>query len=226
MGESKRRKLGVAECIYCQSRENLSDEHVLPYGLGGTLVLSRASCLDCASKTGKLEQRLLRGHWWPYRKKLSLQTRNPTAQAAEIKVSILKTDGPILTGHMPLDSNVAAMVFYFDPPSILLNVISDDIPFAKSVNVKMLGLPPSEAKVDGKRYLLSPFDRVEFPVNFHAPDLARFLAKVAHGYAISKLGLAGFSTLFLPKYILGLERGLLTYVGGYHTALRLPFFAG
>ena len=79
MGQSKQRRTGLGKCIYCSVTDDLSDEHILPYALGGTIVLQQASCKRCATITGSLEQRLLRGHWWPYRKKLGLQTRNPDA---------------------------------------------------------------------------------------------------------------------------------------------------
>jgi HNH endonuclease len=66
----------VGSCIYCGEKEGLSDEHVIPYGLGGNLILRKASCHTCAKITSNLELRLLRGQWWPYRKTLEIQTRS------------------------------------------------------------------------------------------------------------------------------------------------------
>jgi hypothetical protein len=51
-------------------------------------------------------------------------------------------------------------------------------------------------------------------VNFDVSDLCRFLAKVAHGYTISRFGIDGCSQYFLPSIILGNTLGALTYVGG------------
>ena len=34
----------VGECIYCGARAGLSDEHIVPYALGGTFFLPLASC--------------------------------------------------------------------------------------------------------------------------------------------------------------------------------------
>lgn len=219
MGQAKRRSSGVGQCIYCGSQSDLTDEHVLPYALGGCLILPKSSCKSCAAITGKLEQKLLRGHWWPYRKKLGLQTRNPDASKELKRVTITKTDGTVINAQMPLESFVAAMVFKLDPPAILLGNEVDGEPCAKDAFFKQLGPMPTDAIVDGKRYVLAPRDKVEFPVNFHSGDLTRFLAKVAHGYAISKEGLNSFGEFYLPEFILGRTDGIQTYVGGYESPI-------
>jgi len=47
----------AGHCIYCGTKQGpLSDEHIVPFGLGGTLVLPKASCKACATETAKLEQ--------------------------------------------------------------------------------------------------------------------------------------------------------------------------
>jgi HNH endonuclease len=219
MGRSKQRRIGLGKCIYCSVPDDLTDEHILPYALGGTLVLRQASCKACATITGSLEQRLLRGHWWPYRKKLGLQTRNPDASKELKRVKITKTDGTIIDAEMPLESFVAAMVFKLEPPAILSGNEANGEPYAKDAFLKLLGPMPTEAIVDGKRYVLAPRDNVEFPVNFHSGDLTRFLAKVAHGYAISKEGLGAFDEFYLPEFILGRTDGIQTYVGGYESPI-------
>lgn len=219
MGQSKQRKNGIGKCIYCGSHDDLTDEHVLPYALGGHLRLNQASCKACATITGRLEQKLLRGHWWPYRKKLGLQTRNPNA-ANELKsIKIIKANGEVIDGHMPLENFVAAIVFELAPPSIITGEVKCGEPFAKNAFLKMLGPMASEALIDGKSYQLNPSDKVEFPVNFDSGELTRFLAKVAHGYAISKEGWDAFDEFYLPEFILGRADGIQTYVGGYESPI-------
>jgi hypothetical protein len=226
MGQAKSRQVGIGECIYCGSKAGLSNEHVLPYALGGQIVVPKSSCEVCSTVTGKLEQKLLRGHWWPYRKMLGLQTGNPDASKELKAIKIVKPNGEIINGQMPLESFVAALIFKLDPPSILAGVESSGKPFAKEVFLKMLGPMPTEAIVDGKHTMLLPSDKVEFPVHFDSDDLTRFLAKVAHGYAISKEGLKAFSEFFLPEYILGKTDGIQTYVGGYDSAVIMSTLPG
>jgi hypothetical protein len=46
----------VGVCIYCGASEcELTDEHIIPFGLGGADILPKASCKDCARITGKFE---------------------------------------------------------------------------------------------------------------------------------------------------------------------------
>lgn len=226
MGQAQKRRAGLGFCIYCNSTDGLSDEHVLPYAMGGQIVLKKASCPRCSKVTGSLEQKLLRGHWWPYRKKLGFQTRNPDASKELKSVKITTSCGEVLDAEMPLESFVAAMVFELTPPSILSGMESTGKPFAKRAGMKMIGEMPTEAIVDGVRVRLSPYDRVEFPVNFDSDDLTRFLAKVAHGYAISREGIGAFQELYLPEYILGRTDGILTYVGGYESPVLMPVLPG
>ena len=226
MGQSKRRRSGIGQCIYCGSKDDLTDEHILPYALGGHLLLNQASCKACATITGRLEQKLLRGHWWPYRKKLGLQSRNPSA-ANELKsIKIIKANGDMVAGQMPLENFVAAIVFELASPSILSGEVKSGEPFAKNAFLKMLGPMATEAQVDGKPYRLLPTDKVEFPVKFDTGELTRFLAKVAHGYAISKAGLDAFDEFYLPEFILGRTDGIQAFVGGYETPITTAILPG
>jgi HNH endonuclease len=226
MGNSTRRLSDIGQCIYCGSVDDLTKEHVLPYALGGHLVLNKASCKVCATVTGRLEQKLLRGHWWPYRKKLGLQSRTPSAGAELKPIKIIKASGEVIAGQIPLEDFVAAFIFEFAPPMILAGEAQDGEPFAKNAFLKMLGPMPTSAQVDGKPYILLQTDKVEFPVNFQSGDLMRFLAKVAHGYAISKEGLGAFEEFYLPDYILGRTKGIQNYVGGYASPIITPVIPG
>jgi 5-methylcytosine-specific restriction endonuclease McrA len=45
----------VNRCIYCGTLENLTDEHIIPYGLGGRSILPKASCSECSNITTNFE---------------------------------------------------------------------------------------------------------------------------------------------------------------------------
>jgi hypothetical protein len=224
VGQSKRRRGGLGKCIYCGAIDNLTDEHVLPYAMGGQLVLKESSCTQCARVTGALEQRLLRGHWWPYRKKLGLRSRNPDAADDLQTIKILKANGEALSAKAPLDDFVIAVFFEFEPPSILegRQVVGEPSGQAK---IKKLDDQSTEVLINGDAYRLLQGDKIEFPAKLDAGDVTRFLAKVAHGYAISKEGLGAFEEFYLPKFILGKTDGIQTYVGGYVSTIlteKLP----
>jgi hypothetical protein len=226
MGEAKRRGKEVGICIYCGSTNNLSDEHVLPYGLGGDLILRKASCSVCAKETCKLEQRLLRGHWWPYRQFLGLPSRRKGEQIPDLKVTVKKLNGIDTFAMLPMVKHSIAMIFEFDPPSILEGRKRIDTPCAPRMYMKYLSDFPSSVSIDGVPYKLQADEKLEIPINFDASDLCRFLAKVAHGYAISRRGINSCSQFFLQPIILGEAQGALTFVGGSSSPFIGPRLSG
>jgi hypothetical protein len=143
-----------------------------------------------------------------------------------LRVKLIDADGSTSEAEIPMQDNPFTMVFQFPAPSILLGTDRDDEPFASQVFARVLRETPKFVMVDKKRRLIGPTQKMEIPVNFDAGKLARFLAKVAHGYAISRRGLAACGEYFLPEYILGKTKGLLTYVGGNSSPIIGPLLPG
>jgi HNH endonuclease len=63
------------QCIYCGDKSNLSDEHIIPFALGGNFVLKDSSCKKCAEPTSKFELTCLRTMYGPLRLLYELPTR-------------------------------------------------------------------------------------------------------------------------------------------------------
>jgi hypothetical protein len=225
MGNEKQTGGTVGQCIYCGSLDDLTREHIIPYGLSGTLVLNGSSCKTCASETSKLERRLLRGHWWPYRQFLGLRSRSAGEEIPDLKVVVKRSDGTETEARLPMEKQSVAMILELDPPSILSGTLREDEPNAPRMYMKLLADPPSIVRLNDVDYRLLPDEKLEIPVNFDAGDLCRFLAKVAHGYAIHRRGLNACTEYFLPQFILGKTTGIQSYVGGSSSPFldkRLP----
>src|SRR4051812_37896737 len=63
-------------CIYCGRGDiQLTDEHIVPFALGGSHLLQKASCLVCADITKKFEQDVARGLWGDARASYGAPTR-------------------------------------------------------------------------------------------------------------------------------------------------------
>src|SRR5579875_1815169 len=73
----------VGRCIYGDHDGPFSDEHIVPYGLGGDVILPAASCRDCATKTSRFEQQVLRTMMGPLRVRLGLPTRRKKERPTE-----------------------------------------------------------------------------------------------------------------------------------------------
>jgi hypothetical protein len=225
MGEAKRRNKGIGVCVYCGSRDKLSDEHVLPYALGGNLVLQRASCEACRIITGSLEQKLLRGHWWPQRYRTGLQSRTKHKERMPVGITIIQESGSELSAQLPLEEQTVFIEFGMAAPSVLQGRIAEGEPFSTVPTMRFLGKYPNSYFVGDQRHWLKSKEQIRLPIDFSAVELTRFLAKVAHCYALSKRGMDCCSEFFLPKIVLGHTDGASTYVGGASSEVigkRLP----
>jgi hypothetical protein len=77
----------IGKCIYCGAvTRKLSDEHAIPYGLSGDLVLHDASCGECARITSAFEMHCLRGLLAKTRARLNLKSRRPKAVATVFRI--------------------------------------------------------------------------------------------------------------------------------------------
>src|SRR5687768_18617155 len=76
----------VGRCIYCGSASNLSDEHIVSYGLGGKFVLPNSSCAACSIITSRIERKVLQGFMLPARTVAGFPTRRPKQRPTEFEL--------------------------------------------------------------------------------------------------------------------------------------------
>jgi hypothetical protein len=82
----------VGRCIYCGEVERLSDEHIVPLGFGGRLLLPQASCSNCSAKTSKLERTCLRTMYGPLRLLYGLPSRRTGSRPPTLQLKVKKTE--------------------------------------------------------------------------------------------------------------------------------------
>lgn len=66
----------VGHCIYCSGTDNLTREHIVPFGLNRNAVLPAASCARCRQITSAFEFQVLRGPMRAVRLLRKLRSRN------------------------------------------------------------------------------------------------------------------------------------------------------
>ncbi len=83
----------VGYCIFCGSLDNLTREHIMPFGFGGASTIPKGACKICAEKTGKIEQDVLRGPFWPVRVFRDIKSRSKHSDSPkEISFRIVRKD--------------------------------------------------------------------------------------------------------------------------------------
>ena len=113
-------------CIYCGTRNSkLSDEHVVPYSLGGSHVLRKASCGRCADITKKFEQKVARDLWGVPRIVFDAPSRRKKQRKKRLSMPDLSDHNKGL--EIPAEEYPAGFVFYKMCQAGLLQVFPADV---------------------------------------------------------------------------------------------------
>jgi hypothetical protein len=207
----------VGRCIYCGVDEwslgtvrKLGDEHIIPEGLGGKLVLPQASCKSCEKETSRFELEWLRGAYYAARVQKGLgkkKKRPPTHLPLKVEAA-----GRSVVKQIRIDKFPAMVVtLLFDRPGVLFGI---DTPRKGLSGGVAIGTHVTFGEHLGEHL-------AQGTVTFESPrasatsrELGRMLAKIAHAYAVAELGLGAFKPHLLP-IIMGTDlTDLAHYVGG------------
>jgi hypothetical protein len=82
----------IGHCVYCGSINDLSDEHIIPLGFGGRLILPKASCASCSKKTSKIERTCLRTMYGPLRLLYDLSSRRKKSRPETLQLKVKRTE--------------------------------------------------------------------------------------------------------------------------------------
>lgn len=204
----------VGKCIYCGSTNELSREHIIPYGLNGDLVLAKASCKDCATITSSFEGEILQGELKSLRTKLQFRSRRRTGPKTVLFT--LTTDAGSKELQIPIENSPIIW------PSPVLSLAG----FFE-------GVPTRGTRIIGSRGInwgRDPYDVVRslggkgFSMNFtiKPPQFGKMLAKIGYSYAVAELGLSTIRKVFVLPALLGLEDDVGMWVGSGPDRLKIP----
>lgn len=197
----------VGYCIYCRAHGvPLTDEHIIPLGLGGNLVLPKASCAKCAAITGRIEQFCLRNMFGVVRARMQFPTRRPKERHRLSPLHIVQNDNSVSTKQIPIsDFPFGIVLARLQPPRILLGLPPvQNFPGADFWRANIPDeLQATATRFGGKGFRLG---------SFHAGYFTRMLAKIGHAFAVADQGLDKFTPLLsdmivgnydTPNYLVG-----------------------
>lgn len=172
----------LGKCMYCLAEEQLTREHIIPYGLagtGGTFVALDASCEKCARITGKFERQVLRGPMRSVRVIRRLRSRSKHEFADEmIRLTFVPSSGgdprPL---ELPLSQAPVLLPFpIFAAPPLSIAVHGIDLIGVATVGWGVTAEDLKSRFGTGTITISPPESK---PVAF-----ARLIAKIAHGSAV------------------------------------------
>jgi hypothetical protein len=158
----------------------LTEEHVMPQGLRGTITFDDASCgkekswetESCATVTGRFEREYMRGAQDGLRTYLGI-FGNRRRKARRYKIPVV-VDGKTL--HLkPEECPFWAVYWRFDPPEFLSGRVA-----ARTVSAQLSLIAEQERHIP---FIGKP---ISIPGRHTAAPLIRMLAKIAHGYAMGE----------------------------------------
>lgn len=193
-------------CIYCGETKNLSDEHIVPFSLGGVHVLRKASCARCADITKKFEQKVSRDLWGDARAAFNAPTRRRKERKTHIEIEDRKNSSKTL--KFPVGEYPAGFVFYKMTKAGFLLDLPDDVDL--TVHWQMSVIDDSGRR---EKFLEKHPDNLLLKFRHVPYDFGRMLAKIGYGQILTSLDPGDFRPICLP-YILGTETNVSFVVGG------------
>lgn len=198
----------VGSCIYCGgSHGRLSEEHVVPLGLGGNAILPEASCQRCSDITSAFEGKVLRGFMLEARTAGKFPTRHPKKRLATLPLAVKRGDemeaitlpSAESPGFLHLPRLDRAAFLAGRPPVSGVNVCgTETLVFGKS---------PDEVVADlGAKAIQSA-------ATLDVASFVRMLAKIGYSFAVAAQGSYPLTEVPVLPLILGSVFDGGTWVG-------------
>lgn len=201
----------VGYCIYCgASSVQLSGEHVVPFALGGDVILPDASCSVCAAITSKFEMYVAREVLGPFRTRTEAPTRRPKRRPTELNLELVNSDGSCRNIKLNPSSHPAALVLPVLPEPLILMPALNRVRRDPGMFV---ALPDTSV-------LSIPLQRGAVAMNlgsFKIECFYRLLAKIAHAAAYLDPNWTSCWEPLLRDFILGHRQDYDCCVGGSET---------
>lgn len=204
----------VGTCIYCGSTAGrLTDEHIIPQGLGGTLVLEKASCDPCAQVTSRFEMDALRGFLDHGRQALGIKGRKSHKRKPQESVpqTFLLSDEALRKGAASPEQSVRVMHL---PVFVLPAFLDPDRPISIREGIEVMAIAtatfgPAENSVVREPGAVG----MQFNDRMNVVAFGRMLAKIAHGYHVAVHGLFPLEESPLVPIILGKRWDAHNWIG-------------
>jgi hypothetical protein len=197
-------------CIYCGTRErSLTDEHIVPYGLNGNLVLPKSSCSACAKITSATELKVLRGFLNAGRRKIGIKSRHKRAQKLSTPVKYIIGDeyhdgessfiDGIQSIHLPIFSTPLAL------GGTSKNGYLDSIDIAGFDTMQFDGTIPT---INGQKP-----NGIRIHTRVHIWNFIRMIAKIAHSYHVAIKGSFPLNESPIVKVALNKSNNVKPWIG-------------
>jgi hypothetical protein len=215
--ELRNRRIG--RCIYCGATDDLTREHIIPYGLNGYWTLSDASCPRCRKTTSAFETEVLRNTLGWARSALNMQTRNPEDRIGHLPIRAVRRGRQTFETIELAGAPILVYLPTFAAPGTL--TATPGMTLQGPGWLRQLAGPPFHLilpQIARDRNLDEIYLRIEYqPIEF-----ARTLAKIAFGLTVLSLGSDALDDVFVLPVIHGDTSRIREFVGSREGIPNLP----
>lgn len=176
----------VNHCIYCgNENDKLTDEHIVPFGLNGNLVLPKSSCTKCAEITSKVELRVLRGFLDIGRRAMGVSSRHKKREKSSGAPVKFIAGRARIDGEMPIEGGFHTIHFpIFRAPLALGGKAKDNNP----EGIEIAGIDTLHIGNASDRLEKHRATGVEIQSNLDIWSFIRMLSKIAYSYYVAEKG--------------------------------------
>lgn len=200
----------VGRCIYCGIGSGpLTDEHPIPFALGGHLVLPKASCRDCAKQTHAYEYTTCRTTLGNLRMRHGFPTRRKKERPTHIEIGTRDSSGRTGRIKVPfVEYPVGAFIPSFGRAGIFLNAP----PHLDVLQHLPKGYPTDDLNAFKQKYNWDGHIAIRWmPIEY-----GQTIIKMCYSYAVAELGIGTFTPMCLPQ-ILSKNKNISYIFGQYGT---------
>lgn len=157
-------------CIYCGS-PGVSDEHIIPYSLGGEEKIAKGSCEQCARTTSKIELSVARKSYELIRSTSGIKTRRKKRRAKNVNVHLMFAGDKIKHVSVPIREAPLNFIaqhyldlngnFFTDYLTTSANITESDCP--EESRKKMNAIISRTPGAIGGQFVPFEFSTIEFP---------------------------------------------------------------
>jgi hypothetical protein len=198
----------IGSCIYCGAKDDLRDEHIIPYFLYGDYVLVNASCKKCEAVTSKFEDSVGRKQFGMFRSYHKLRTKKPKKRIRDYEIE-LDTEKGVKAIRIPIDELGSIHTLpIFEPPGAILGKEGQEGITQTGIIATFNGGLTKEAFY--KKY---GYPKVNLKMKYNPSDFARMLAKIGYGMVVATYGLENVCECFVLPAIMGEKDDVGMWVG-------------
>lgn len=209
------RLAAIGGCIYCGSTEQLSDEHVVPRGLNGTVILPAATCEEHRKLTSAIESRVQKtGFLADPRLVLGMRSYKPRRKPNEVKVTFIARDQTTFRKSIPLEhAAVLLLLPMFVPPKYL----TQEYPIDTVSSIDVRAIENSLVGRNSCEAMLMHYGAigVKGTLRIDTNAFVRLLCKVAYGHHVVVRGSFDRSESPALAVLLGERADFGTWVGSF-----------